>query len=54
MSQRFDGVHVGGAEGGVDAEHDADEPRDGEGEHGRPGRNDVAGCHMADDDGNRR
>ena len=36
MAQGFDGVHVGGADGGVEAEDDADEGGDGEGHHGRP------------------
>ena len=53
MSQCFDGIHVGGAERGVDAEHDADERGDGKGEHGRPGGyNGGHGGDMADDNGN--
>ena len=40
MSEGFYGVHVGGADGGVESEHDADKSGDGEGEYGGPGFDD--------------
>src|SRR5256884_3755681 len=36
MPQRLHRVHLRGAQGGVDAEDDANDPRNGEGDHGRP------------------
>ena len=54
VAEGFDGVHVGGTERRVEAENDADDGGDAEGQHGRPERND--GLHaggVANDKGNR-